>query len=265
MSLTAFVPSAFYEVREAYHNLFVEGIPHPDRVMEEHDLIYLMDGEWEVFEEGTPYLLRAGDVLILTAGRHHYGERPCRDRTRTIYIHARGPARSCTDAEEPGPASLPLSARIPCAHSPEVPRLFEEIAQQFSAPSPVREGRLSALFQLLLAALWEAQHTPAPSPDEAFAQEVARFIKENPDRFFTQQELAARFYVCARTLSKRFSAVMGVTPSQYQRTYRIEAARAFLASHPGSSLRQAAENFGFCDEFHLSRALRSRTEPPSRG
>lgn len=62
----------------------------------------------------------------------------------------------------------------------------------------MREGRLSALFQLLLAALWEAQHTPAPSPDEAFAQEVA-------------------------------------------------------------------ENFGFCDEFHLSRALRSRTEPPSRG
>ena len=104
MSLTVFVPSAFYEVREAYHNLFVEGIPHPDRVMEEHDLIYLVDGEWEVFEEGTPYLLRAGDVLILTAGRHHYGERPCRDRTRTIYIHARGPARSCTDAEEPGPA-----------------------------------------------------------------------------------------------------------------------------------------------------------------
>ena len=35
MSLTVFVPSAFYEVREAYHNLFVEGIPHPDRVMEE--------------------------------------------------------------------------------------------------------------------------------------------------------------------------------------------------------------------------------------
>ena len=57
MSLTVFVPSAFYEVREAYHNLFVEGIPHPDRVMEEHDLVYLVDGEWEVFEEGTPYLL----------------------------------------------------------------------------------------------------------------------------------------------------------------------------------------------------------------
>ena len=94
---------------------------------------------------------------------------------------------------------------------------------------------------------------------------MARFIKENPDRFFTQQELAARFYVCARTLSKRFSAVMGVTPSQYQRTYRIEAARAFLASHPGSSLRQAAENFGFCDEFHLRRARRISTEPPTRG
>ena len=51
---------------------------------------------------------------------------------------------------------------------------------------------------------------------------------------------------------------MGETPCQFQRKYRLEAVRAFLLSHPDVSLRQAAENFGFCDEFHLSKAYKQR-------
>ena len=37
---------------------------------------------------------------------------------------------------------------------------------------------------------------------------------------------------------------------------RLEAVRAFLLSHPNVSLRQAAANFGFCDEFHLSKTYK---------
>ena len=137
-------------------------------------------------------------------------------------------------------------------------RLFEELAQQFAAPSPVRETRLSALFSLLLAALWEAQRAPSPGADEELAHRAARYLRENSFRFVREKELAAQFFLCPKTLSRRFSAVMGMTPYQYQRRYRLEAARAFLASNPGASLRQAAENFGFCDEFHLSRELSRR-------
>ena len=256
MAETLFSLPASYEVREAYHNRFAEGIPHPDRVMEEHDFIYLLEGEWEIFEEGTAYLLRPGDVLLLTAGRRHWGVRPCRDGTRTIYLHVRAPRPS---GDEPTPSGgLSLSPFTPCAARPEVLRLFEELAQQFAAPSPVRETRLSALFSLLLAALWEAQRAPSPGADEELAHRAARYLRENSFRFVREKELAAQFFLCPKTLSRRFSAVMGMTPYQYQRRYRLEAARAFLASNPGASLRQAAENFGFCDEFHLSRKLSRR-------
>ena len=51
MDGTAFDPSVPYEIREAYHNTFVTGIPHPNRVMEDHDLIYLLEGEWEIRQE----------------------------------------------------------------------------------------------------------------------------------------------------------------------------------------------------------------------
>lgn len=262
MDGTAFDPSVPYEIREAYHNTFVTGILHPDRVMEDHDLIYLLEGEWEIRQEppggGEPacYTLHEGDVLILEAGRHHDGLHPCRDGTRTVYLHVHGPGRAADSADVPTPSFLPLGTFLSCRRSPEVLRLFEAIAEQFAAASPLRETRLAALFQLLLAALWDAEHTPAPSPDEEFVQNVVRFLQENPHRFFHQKELAARFFVCEKTLSRRFSAVMGETPCQFQRKYRLEAVRAFLLSHPNVSLRQAAANFGFCDEFHLSKAYK---------
>lgn len=147
MDGTAFDPSVPYEIREAYHNTFVTGIPHPNRVMEDHDLIYLLEGEWEIRQEppggGEPdcYTLHEGDVLILEAGRHHDGLRPCRDGTRTVYLHVHGPGHAADSADMPTPSFLPLGTFLPCRRSPEVLRLFEAIAEQFAAVSPLRETR----------------------------------------------------------------------------------------------------------------------------
>ena len=60
---------------------------HPDRVMNEHDLVFLIEGEWEVCQGGQRYLMEPGDVLFLEAGQHHYGETPCTPGTRTMYLH----------------------------------------------------------------------------------------------------------------------------------------------------------------------------------
>ena len=42
-----------------------------DRVLPQHDLIYLIDGCWSITENETEYALQKGDVLLLAAGRHH--------------------------------------------------------------------------------------------------------------------------------------------------------------------------------------------------
>lgn len=48
----------------------VNGMLHPTRMMSEHDFLYILDGTWEVIEEGIPYELQTDDLLILCAGRH---------------------------------------------------------------------------------------------------------------------------------------------------------------------------------------------------
>ena len=69
----------------------VHGMVHPNRIIGEHDFLYILDGTWEIWEDDTSYALQSDDLLILTAGRHHYGKKLCNllmlKRNITIYPH----------------------------------------------------------------------------------------------------------------------------------------------------------------------------------
>ena len=89
-----------------------------------------------------------------------------------------------------------------------------------------------------------------------------RQIQTTPQTFFTGKELAERFYVCERTLSNQLKKVYGKTLYAYQMDVKLEMVRQFLLSQPEVKLHETALNFGFCDEFHLSRTLRKNMGCP---
>ena len=58
-----------------------------DRTLQYHDLIYLVDGGWNIAETGEAYPLGRDDVLLLAAGRHHYTRLPVRrKRGRFVFM-----------------------------------------------------------------------------------------------------------------------------------------------------------------------------------
>ena len=48
----------------------VNGMIHPDRIMAEHDFLYILDGTFEIWEDDILYPCAKDDLLILPAGRH---------------------------------------------------------------------------------------------------------------------------------------------------------------------------------------------------
>ena len=118
-------------ISAAYHNRYNKGLKHPDRIMNEHDFVYLLNGRWEIWQDDTAHHLIPGDVIALHAGLHHYGIQPCSDYTETIYIHAErldcdrylknGMSAESLDA-------LPLDTVIHCQGVSEIESLFHEIA-----------------------------------------------------------------------------------------------------------------------------------------
>ena len=65
----------------------VNGMIHPDRTMKEHDFLYMLDGSWEICEDHETYQMQTNDLLILPAGRHHYGQKLCNPGNRHMYLH----------------------------------------------------------------------------------------------------------------------------------------------------------------------------------
>lgn len=256
-------------ITEANYNTFVRPAFHPDRVMQDHDFLYILDGSWVIMlESGAETasqceLIQAqtGDLVILPAQMHHYGAALCSPNCKNMYIHASSlpgdhllPLND--DSADDG-AFIALPSIIRCSHNPAISNYFSEIITVWWSDSPWKSRKLSCLFGLLLCEIKEQQDkTPAASKHIAFVDSVAKFLQANPQTFFTSSEVAARFYVSERTLNNRFHEVYHKTLYTWQMEQKLEMVRQFLRTNPGITLRETASNFGFYDEFHLSKAFK---------
>lgn len=249
-------------ITEANYNTFVRPTFHPDRTMEDHDFLYVLEGSWEIMIEDRELIQgQTGDLIVLPAQMRHYGTKPSSPNCKNMYIHAEllPGDRLLPEDSDPvsGKESVLLPSVIHCAHNAAISEYFSKIITVRWSDSPWRSAKLSCLFDLLLCEIKEQQDkTPAASRHIAFVDSVTRFLQTNPQEFFTTSEVAARFYVSERTLNNRFHEVYHKTLYAWQMEQKLEMVRQFLRTNPGITLRETASNFGFYDEFHLSKAFK---------
>ena len=82
---------------------------------------------------------------------------------------------------------------------------------------------------------------------------------------YSLSELTALLEISSKTLNKRFRRATGQTACQYQMDFKLEMVRTFLLEHPNIPLRSVAQNYGFYDEFYLSRMFKKKYGiPPSK-
>lgn len=282
--MITFEKMAYRQITSANYITSVNGMLHPDRRLAEHDFLYVLGGEWEVTEEGCRYPLGADDLLILAAGRHHYGEKLCSPGSRHMYFHVKstetefaenssgfgpgeGGEEACMDKMESGEKSsvYTIHSLIHCQNAPSIRRHFQELISAYWSREEQREERLSLLFNLLLCGLADLQSKARNFRIDDVVEQSRRILQSNPQVFFSAKEMAASFYICPRTLNNRFQKVCGKTFYAYQMEQKLEMVREFLLHQPEAKLHEAAVNFGFYDEFHLSKAFRKQYGyPPSR-
>lgn len=223
---------------------------HPDRIMQEHDLLYMIDGRWEILQDGRAYEMHSDDLLVLPAGHHHYGVHPCTPHNRHMYIHVTPIASDCI---------CDFQTQIHCQGNPRIKQLYEEIISTYWSDTLHKEDKLSYLLALLLIEVQEQQtKKQIVAAGKNVAEEAIRIIQSTPQTFYTNKELAGRFFVCERTLSNQFHKFYGKSVYTYQMDLKLEMVCLFLKNNPQVKLREAALNFGFCDEFHLSKVFKKK-------
>lgn len=231
-----------------------------DRVMQMHDLVYLVDGGWAITENEVDYPLEKDDVLLLSAGRHHYTRLPCLPETRTMCIHVTCERNDNVDCER----CVQLPTLMHLQGSAQVKTYFEEIIGTFWSDNPRRQEKMSALLDLIVCELadWEEAKN-AKRPD--IAAEVIRIINATPHRMFKLGEVADMLYVSGRTVENAMRRGTGLSFAEYQMSRKLDMAAMQLTVEPYVRLKEIAAAFGFCDEFHLSKAFKRKYGVSPRG
>ncbi len=253
--MPCFEKTAAYRVTDAGYVTSVNGMVHPDRIMKEYDFLYILEGSWEIYEADTPYSLQTDDLLILTPGLRHYGKKSCNPGNRHMYIHVLPPNAKMDNPEN----SLLSPSLLHCQKNAKIHQCFHEIITARWVPGPEQQNRLSLLFSLLLCEISEFLSMPVPhsAPDPVVEQACER-VRTTPQLFFTASQMAANFFLCERTLHNRFQRACGKTFYAFQMETKLEMVRRFLLTQPQAKLHEAALNYGFYDEFHLSKAFKKQ-------
>ena len=244
---------------------FSDGVLHPDRVTDYHDLLYIQEGGWEVWEDERCYAMRPGDVLLLYPGRHHYGRVPCARGTRWIYLHfprCRGDQFSLQPPdwkERDGDMRVLLPTFFSTGNDRHVRQLLQDAVHYFW--SSLRHNRqrarvvLSEVLIELSAKAQSARNDGRASPIDT----AIRQIEAQPERSHSIDQLAALARMSRRLFTRKFRAATGKPVRQYQLEHKLRIARSLLHHNPDMRAKEVAHILGFFDEFHFSKAFKAQT------
>ena len=224
-----------------------------DRTLQYHDFIYLLEGSWSFTENDIEYSLKADDVLMLAAGRHHYSRLPCAPGTRTFCIHISGEEGD----RETNTSAAALPTLISMKNVPAVRRCFDDIVSTYWTESPYREQKLTSLVNILLISIYE-ENLRQNEKKADIASKAIELITANPHRRYTAGEIAGELYVSTRTLDNAMRKKVGVPFYTYLKNQRLNMVAARLKMEPELKLHDIAVSFGFHDEFHMSKAFKQK-------
>ena len=248
------------QISAANYIYYADGCPHPDRIMQEHDFVYMINGEWEILQNEVPFTAMNDDVFILHAGQHHSGNKNCTPGTRTIYFHISCSPQDSFIGNAPFHGST-LPPLIHCSSFPRVKLLFQELISVRLSPSPNKDRKINALFDLLLLELQDSCAQNSHTQDTLLTQAIT-LTAQNPQKFYKTSDMALLLGVCPKTLNQRFREAYAKTFYQYQMEEKIHLVQQFLLDYPDSKLQTVALNFGFYDEFHLNKIFKKHTGTP---
>lgn len=235
-------------------------VAHPDRIMAEHDLIYMLSGQWEVWQDDTPYLLQKGDILFLSAGHHHYGVNPCTEEVNTIYVHLSALEMDlCREglAVSENEFLFPMHFHVP-SDSP-IPLLLKQMVAAYWQQSIYAAEQASAYLTLALCEMSRFTSEKAViAGRDVLVSRLLHTIESTPDHFYSVDEMCKLINVSRKTLHNYFKGITGMSPHAYQLNHKLKSAKLLLEKEPQIPLDDLARRFGFCDEYHFSKMFKQK-------
>lgn len=193
------------------------------------------------------FLLKPGNVTVYLPGMRHEWS-AAQAPWEFLWMSMDGPLA------EPIATAFGLYAQLHQA-GPAPRALFRQLIRSLQRPARDSESRAAATaFQIMAL----AAHRPAASADQLAAGAVELIHQKWRQASFNVKTLAADIRINRSSLSRRFQAAVGVSPTDYIQRLRLQQALALLRNTQRPVSDIAAE-CGFADTAYFCRWVRRVT------
>lgn len=232
---------------------------HPTRIILSHELIFVKEGELDMWEEDHTFHLEAGQTLHLWPGRQHGSCVPMPPGLRFYWIHfelepGAPDENGCLGEEASSLIDIPQVAQIP---QPErLERLFRTFLED-QETGMLHPYAASLLITLMLTEVAQSQDERMVHPDDSnfVAVWANTYIRMNFDRPITASKVATALGYNSDYLGRIYRHVYGVTLTEAIHRQRIHKACQFLLN-ASLTVEQVASKCGFVDPDYFRRIFR---------
>lgn len=239
---------AFYEQKKAdisYHT--DSNGSHPlsftTHLHRDLELVYLMEGETEVFADSVHCTMHAGDVFLTFPNQIHAYKTIQRERYMLFTVKA----DLIPELAEVFELSIPVSPVIVGAgNDPRIASLFEALSDAWQSKSHPfadarRRGYLLALFSELFGKM---EFTGVAVGDSGALRSIVAFCTRNFSENLSLSLLEEKLHLNKYYISHLFSGKLGLRFNDYVNSLRISEACRYLAA-TDRSVTEISELVGF--------------------
>jgi AraC-like DNA-binding protein len=232
---------------------------HPTRVISSHELIFVKQGELDMWEESQVFHLEAGQTLHLWPGRQHGSTKPMPLGLRFYWIHFEveaQPGRRSARADEPFAPSIKVPQVAQTAQPERLERLFRTFLddQEAGLLNPYSANLLTML--ILIEATQVVETAPASGDDvNVVATWAHTYIRMNYDRPITTRKVAEAVGYNPDYLGRIYRQVYGCTLTEAIHRSRVKKACDYLMDSQ-LTIEQISRKCGFADPDYFGRVFR---------
>ena len=219
---------------------------HLDRIIDTDELIVVLQGELEMFEEEQHYRIRPGEWLLLEHGKRHGGLAPYPANLSFFWLHFRD------DGE--------IISTLPRHGLLQEPASFSSYAQAYlnEQSSLEPDKKIMELLFLLMIQEMRRQRLRQISPAAVTPLAIAaqKYIRTHFQKELTLETIASELHCNAQYLSRLYRRTFGLTLTEDLNKMRIARAKWLLAYETTLSIKETARSSGFNDIAYFRRQFK---------
>lgn len=253
-------------ISECNYSTHIYPVMHPDRIIHDHDFVYILAGKWEIYQDSIKYVANKNDIILLHANQHHYSLIPCLPGTKVIYIHFSTskndhyelndfPDAYNSNSDSKNIVTLPTI--VHCQNNSQIFKILSDIVYIKATKEPFYINKMNSLLTLLLIELSHCVHKKNQAHN-TLVSDIIKLFQNNPSVYYNSQDLSDLFFVSGKTINRHFLKAYGKTMHAYQQDMKLDSIAQYILLYPDSTLHAVSLNHGFYDEFHMSKAFKKR-------